>query len=323
MSSYNPKELVQRLRSDMENSQREYLDRFVIVGGNLSLPYTRNTKHQLEDIFRPYGSIVSIRCVTTVHKKRDWALIEYENVESADNAIRTVDKKLVMVPHISLLRVYGAYEILDQFFNRCIMIYNLSPNTTDEDLRNNFQHFGTISSLLRSPSGHALLYYEERLAAMVAACSMNGYSLGGSPIKVEFITKKSRAYLMTGMDALATEYPRISASFLPPPVFTNAINFSKYISGNTIYISGSSPDCATKHGESIARTISAYGGLWFVKRFTKTGHIMIVTSGEEATKYILDSSPREIVLEKENTTIYVNPSEGPEEIVSQLLIDSE
>jgi len=141
----------------------------------------------LYDTFSDFGNILSCKVVTdSKGNSKGYGFVHYESKEAADQAINKVhgmllNGKIVYVgPFIPKKeRIPGSDP--DRYTN--LYIKNLDINYTEEDLRRDFEVFGTVQSavLMKNQKGTvAFVNYENHEDAKKAVDALNGKRLGGS-----------------------------------------------------------------------------------------------------------------------------------------------
>jgi len=145
----------------------------------------------LYDTFSDFGSILSCKVVTDGKgNSKGYGFVHYESKEAADQAIAKVhgmllNGKIVYVgPFIPRKeRIPGSDP--DRYTN--LYIKNLDTTYSDEDLRRDFEVFGSIQSavLMKNQKGSvAFVNYENHEDAKKASDALNGKRLGGSDKEV-------------------------------------------------------------------------------------------------------------------------------------------
>lgn len=145
----------------------------------------------LYDTFSDFGSILSCKVVTdSKGNSKGYGFVHYESKEAADQAIAKVhgmllNEKIVYVgPFIPKKeRIPGSDP--ERFTN--LYIKNLDSSYTDEDLRRDFDVFGTIQSavLMKNQKGSvAFVNFENHEDAKKAVDALNGKRIGGADREV-------------------------------------------------------------------------------------------------------------------------------------------
>ncbi|CAE6479002.1 unnamed protein product, partial [Rhizoctonia solani] len=111
-----------------------------------------DNKVALHDTFAAFGNVLSCKVATDENgKSRGYGYVHYETAESAEAAIKAVnrmllnDKQVFVGHHISRKeRQSQIDELRSQFTN--IQVKNLDTDINEAELRNMFEQFGTITS---------------------------------------------------------------------------------------------------------------------------------------------------------------------------------
>ncbi|CAE7126355.1 unnamed protein product [Rhizoctonia solani] len=155
-----------------------------------------DNKVALHDTFAAFGNVLSCKVATDENgKSRGYGYVHYETAESAEAAIKAVnrmllnDKQVFVGHHISRKeRQSQIDELRSQFTN--IQVKNLDTDINEAELRNMFEQFGTITSAVLQidhegkSRGFGFVNYEKHEEAERAVSEMNERDVNGKPIYV-------------------------------------------------------------------------------------------------------------------------------------------
>ncbi|KAI9291611.1 splicing factor, CC1-like protein [Neoconidiobolus thromboides FSU 785] len=170
----------------------------------------RLTSRELKEFFSQVGKVRDARIVSDRNSRRSKGVgyVEFYTVSSVDPAIALSGQKLLGIPIIvqaseaeknryaEANTVYNANSSSSVPYHR-LYVGNLQPNLTREDLKQLFDPFGPID-FIELPTdiatgrgrGYAFIQYRRMEDARTALAQMNGFELGGRPIKVGLVSDK-------------------------------------------------------------------------------------------------------------------------------------
>ena len=157
----------------------------------------------LHDTFAAFGNVLSCKVATDeTGKSRGYGYVHYETAESAEAAIKAVnrmllnDKQVFVGHHISRKeRQSQIDEQRSQFTN--VFVKNLDPEVTESEFKAMFEPFGTITSAVLQTDhegksrGFGFVNYEKHEEAEQAVNEMNEKDIKGRPLYVGRAQKKS------------------------------------------------------------------------------------------------------------------------------------
>lgn len=138
----------------------------------------------LHDTFSKFGNILSSKVETdSSGQSKGYGFVQYDSEEAAQTAISELDGMLMNDKQVYVGRFLRKQErdnvICKTKFNN-VYVKNLSDSTTDEDLRNTFGVYGTITSavVMRDGDGKSKCFgfvnFENADAAAIAVEALNG-----------------------------------------------------------------------------------------------------------------------------------------------------
>ena len=106
----------------------------------------------LHDTFAAFGNILSCKVAQDEHgNPRGYGFVHYETAEAAENAIKSVngmllnEKKVFVGHHVPKKDRQSKFEEMKANFTN-IYVKNIDPSVTDEELRELFEQYGSITS---------------------------------------------------------------------------------------------------------------------------------------------------------------------------------
>ncbi|KAL2537887.1 Polyadenylate-binding protein 8 [Forsythia ovata] len=138
----------------------------------------------LHDTFSSFGNILSCKIATDPNgQSKGYGFVQFDNGESAQNAIdklngMLINDKQVYVGHF--LRKQERESVFDKTKFNNVYVKNLAESTTDDDLKNFFGEYGTITSavVMRDADGKSKCFgfvnFENAEDAAKAVEALNG-----------------------------------------------------------------------------------------------------------------------------------------------------
>lgn len=143
----------------------------------------------LHDIFSSYGTILSLKIPKNDYgEPQGIGYVQYEDEDSAKNAIRALNGKLVRGNVLSVNKFKSKKTQSDQFKN--VYIKGFGSHVNDESLARLGKRFGAIVSAKvmtdenGDSKGFGFISYESPDSAKKAVCEMNGNYLGSKKLFV-------------------------------------------------------------------------------------------------------------------------------------------
>lgn len=216
---------------------------------NFTNVYVKNFDDKIDDdtlnkMFSKYGEITSAVVMKTDDgKSKGFGFVCFKDAESAakavaemnDSVVPNSDKKLYVgcaqKKNDRLHELRQKHEIqkrerLAKFEGVNLYVKNLDDTVTDEQLRQQFEGFGTITSakIMRDEQdrskGFGFVCYESRSDATKAVTEMNGKMFGSKPLYVALAQRKEERKAQLATQYLRTfPYNRMNAQI--PPVYGN------------------------------------------------------------------------------------------------------
>lgn len=153
---------------------------------------------EIYELFMKYGEIMSSKiCEDENGNLRGYGYINYYNLDSAEKAIKDLNKKEFKGSILEIEHFQKKNERFNSYMgNNSIYIKNIPNDMTDDNLKNMFSEFGTItwSKVLVDPNKRkfAILVYSTPESAVKAKESLNGKKLpGGEELYVDLLQKKN------------------------------------------------------------------------------------------------------------------------------------
>ncbi|KAL7125278.1 hypothetical protein ABFS83_14G107000 [Erythranthe nasuta] len=155
----------------------------------------------LHETFSTFGNILSCKVATnTSGQSMGYGFVQYVNEESAQKAIEQLNGMLLNGKQVYVgpfLRKQEREMSTDKTKFTNVFVKNLSESTTEEELRNVFGEFGTITStvIMRNedgtPKGFGFVNFEDADGAARAVESLNGKKIDNKEWYVGRAQKKS------------------------------------------------------------------------------------------------------------------------------------
>ncbi|GMP45333.1 hypothetical protein CsSME_00013889 [Camellia sinensis var. sinensis] len=159
----------------------------------------------LHDTFSSFGNILSCKIATDPSgQSKGYGFVQFDNEEAAQNAIdklngMLINDKQVYVGHF--LRKQERDTVMSKTKFNNVFVKNLSESTTDEDLKNTFGEYGTITSavVMRDGDGKSKCFgfinFENADDAAKAVEALNGKKVDDKEWYVGKAQKKSEREL--------------------------------------------------------------------------------------------------------------------------------
>lgn len=152
--------------------------------------FVRNINSNVEDselrsLFERYGDI---RTLYTACKNRGFVMISYYDIRSARTAMHALQNKPVrrrkLDIHFSIPKENPSEKDINQ---GTLVIFNLDPSVTNDDLRLIFGAYGEVKEIRETPHKrhHKFIEYYDIRAAEAALKSLNRIDIAGKRIKLE------------------------------------------------------------------------------------------------------------------------------------------
>jgi polyadenylate-binding protein len=147
--------------------------------------------------FLTYGEIVSAKlCEDDEGNSLGYGYVSYQDVNAAEKAIADLDGKNLWGGLLEVKRFQKKNERINSLtVNKNLYIKNLPTNFSNEDLKNLFGSFGTISwsKVLVDKNGRtfAILSYDSEDSTHKAIEKMKGYKIGEQEIFVDTLMNKT------------------------------------------------------------------------------------------------------------------------------------
>lgn len=161
---------------------------------------------ELYDTFRVFGPIYSSKIATDTASGRSkgYGFVHFEQEEAAQNAIEHMNGMLirgkqVYVGPFKKKQERGQTNANENDNFRNVFVKNLSESLTDEDLRNYFGVYGTITSVIvmrdaeGKSKGFGFVNFENAEDAANCVQNLNGKKIGGKECYVEKARNKSES----------------------------------------------------------------------------------------------------------------------------------
>ncbi|KAH3745212.1 Meiosis protein mei2 [Pelomyxa schiedti] len=140
---------------------------------------------ELQELFLPYGEI---RNIYTHAKHRGFVMVSYYDIRCAKNAMKHLQGRLVRKRKIDIHYSIPKDNPSEKEQNQgTLVVFNLDPNVTNEDLRVCFGRFGEIKEIRETPHKrhHKFIEFYDIRDAERAMKSLNKTDLKGKKIKIE------------------------------------------------------------------------------------------------------------------------------------------
>ena len=158
------------------------------------------TPREIYEVFMKYGEIISSKiCEDEDGNFLGYGYINYYNVDSAENAIKELNKKEMWGSTLEVEHFQKKNERLQSYMgNNSVYVKNFPGNMTETELKNMFKEFGSISwgKIFTDPNQRkfAILVYNSAESAIKAKEALNGKKLGKENeegLYVDLLQKKS------------------------------------------------------------------------------------------------------------------------------------
>ncbi|CCE88620.1 Piso0_001392 [Millerozyma farinosa CBS 7064] len=176
---------------------REISNTILYVGGL----HKSVSEDVLRDLFSSCGGVKSIKTLNDKNRPGfSYAFVEFENTDSAELALRTLNGRMV---NNSVIKINWAYQSSavstasqqEPFFN--IFVGDLSPEVDDESLHKAFSKFESLRQahvmwdMQTSRSrGYGFVSFGNQVDAELALQTMNGEWIGGRAIRCNWASHK-------------------------------------------------------------------------------------------------------------------------------------
>jgi len=146
---------------------------------------------ELYDTFSAFGNILSCKVAMDENGvSKGFGFVHYENSDSADNAIRTVNEKVLGSKKVYVGRFVPKKERMQQKESSWTNIYikDLDPNITDQELQGKFSQYGPITSCVimkgdeGGSKGFGFVNFDKHEDALHAVDALQGVLVGGKSI---------------------------------------------------------------------------------------------------------------------------------------------
>lgn len=152
--------------------------------------FVRNISSSLEDdylknLFESYGEI---RSIYTQTKHRGFVMISYYDIRHAKNAMKNLQHKIIRKRKIDIHYSIPKDNPNEKDMNQgTLVIFNLDPSITNEDLKKVFGKFGEIKEIRETPNKkhHKFIEFYDVRDADKAMKTLNKTELRGKKIKIE------------------------------------------------------------------------------------------------------------------------------------------
>ncbi|KAL6011779.1 hypothetical protein ACLOJK_002244 [Asimina triloba] len=152
--------------------------------------FVRNINSNVEDselrmLFETYGDI---RTLYTACKHRGFVMISYYDIRAARNAMRALQNKPLrrrkLDIHFSIPKENPSEKDVNQ---GTLVVFNLDPSVTNDDLRQIFGAYGEIKEIRETPHKrhHKFIEFYDVRAAEGALRALNRSDIAGKRIKLE------------------------------------------------------------------------------------------------------------------------------------------
>lgn len=146
---------------------------------------------ELYDTFSAFGNILSCKvAMDETGASKGFGFVHYENAESADGAIRTVNEKVLGSKKVFVGKFVPKKERMQQKEASWTNVYvkELDPSVTDQELELKFTPFGLVTScvIMRGDEGESkgfgFVNFGRHEDAVNAVEGLQGLVIGGKPI---------------------------------------------------------------------------------------------------------------------------------------------
>ena len=158
------------------------------------------TPREIYEVFMKYGEIISSKiCEDEDGNFLGYGYINYYNVDSAEKAIKDLNKKEMWGSVLEVEHFQKKNERLQSYMgNNSVYVKNFPGNMTEAELKNMFKEYGSISwgKMFTDPNQRkfAILVYTAAESAIKAKEALNGKKLGKEDeegLYVDLLQKKS------------------------------------------------------------------------------------------------------------------------------------
>jgi polyadenylate-binding protein len=154
---------------------------------------------ELYDTFSAFGNILSCKVATNEYgQSKGFGFVHFEGSEAAEEAIKTVNEKLLKTKQVYVGKFVSKKERLKLKEASWTNVYvkDIDPEVTDEDFRGKFGEFGAITSavIMRNENtsrGFGFVNYENHESALKAVQAMHTQTLGNKKLWCSRAQKKS------------------------------------------------------------------------------------------------------------------------------------
>nr|XP_018675192.1 PREDICTED: protein MEI2-like 2 isoform X1 [Musa acuminata subsp. malaccensis] len=152
--------------------------------------FVRNINSNVEDselrsLFEQFGDI---RSLYTACKHRGFVMISYYDIRSARSAMRALQNKPLRRRKLDIHFSIPKDNPTDKDMNQgTLVIFNLDPSVSNEDLRKIFGAYGEVKEIRETPHKrhHKFIEFYDVRAAEAALRSLNKSDIAGKRIKLE------------------------------------------------------------------------------------------------------------------------------------------
>ena len=155
---------------------------------------SQELKRQLKSSFERYGPIDSVKLVDdkVTQESCGYAFVNFKNINDAEQA-KNDSVDLVMFDREIKVEFCAPQRSHIPKPSRCLGVFGLSKSTTDEDLREMFDKYGSIDDIAviknkttKEPCGYAFVYFNNLEDAKAAKKDCADLEIKRQTIKVEF-----------------------------------------------------------------------------------------------------------------------------------------
>jgi len=155
------------------------------------------THKELFDTFSAFGNILSVKVALDPNgQSKGFGFVHFENAESADNAIKTVNDKILGTKRVYVGKFVTKKDRLkqkEQVWTN-VFVKDIDPTITDKELEAKFAAFGPVTSCVitsnentnpnadASPSRFGFVNFENHEDAVKAVAALHGSELGTKKI---------------------------------------------------------------------------------------------------------------------------------------------
>jgi len=155
------------------------------------------THKELFDTFSAFGNILSVKVALDANgQSKGFGFVHFENAESADNAIKTVNDKILGTKRVYVGKFVTKKDRLkqkEQVWTN-VFVKDIDPTITDKELESKFVAFGPVTSCViannentnpnadGTPSRFGFVNFENHEDAVKAVAALHGSELGTKKI---------------------------------------------------------------------------------------------------------------------------------------------